>query len=96
MKTNLFDVGAKTKSLLLELDQLQELRSHGLSCLISATSYLQEKLPLNNEVIKNACFLNPSNTNIKNTLSGISRLAWTIGKLFKTSLSMVFNLKVIV
>ena len=76
MKTNLFDLGAKTKSLLLELDQLQvkELRSHGLSCLISA-SYLQEKLPLNNEVIKNACFLNPSNTNIKNTLNGISRLA---------------------
>ena len=75
MKTNLLDVGAKTKSLLLELDQLQELRSHGLTCLISATSYLQEKLPLNNEVIKNACFLNPSNTNIKNTLNGISRLA---------------------
>ena len=77
MKTNLFDVGAKTKSLLLELDQLQvkEFRSHGLRCLISATSYLQEKLPLNNEVIKNACFLNPSNRNIKNTLNGISRLA---------------------
>ena len=89
MKTNLFDVGAKTKSLLLELD----FRSHTLSCLISATTYLQEKLPLNNEVLKDALFLNPISRNIKSALNGISRLILTFGKLLKTSLPMVINLK---
>ena len=89
VKTNLFDVGAKTKSLLLELD----FRSHTLSCLISATTYLQEKLPLNNEVLKDAFFLNPISRNIKSALNGISRLILTFGKLLKTSLPMVINLK---
>ena len=89
VKTNLFDVGAKTKSLLLELD----FRSHTLSCLISATTYLQEKLPLNNEVLKDALFLNPISRNIKSALNGISRLILTFSKLLKTSLPMVINLK---
>ena len=96
MKTNSFDVmGAKTKSLLLELDQLQvkEFRSHTLNCLVSPTSYWQEKLPLNNQVIKDARFLNPINRNSKYALNGISRLALTSGKLFKTSLPNIFNLK---
>ena len=89
VKTNLFDVGAKTKSLLLERD----FRSHTLSCLISATTYLQEKLPLNNEVLEDTFFLNPISRNIKSALNGISRLILTFGKLFKTSLPVVFNLK---
>ena len=72
---------------------MKEFRCHAVSCLISATSYLQEKLPLNNEVIKDARFLCPINKNIKNALNGISCLALTYGKLFKTSLPMVFNLK---
>ena len=95
VKRNSFDVGAKTKSLLLELDQLQvkEFRSHALNCLISANWYFQEKLPLNNEVMKDAPFLNPINRNSKNVLNGISRLALTFGKLFKSSFPMVFNLK---
>ena len=86
MKTNLFDVGAKTKSLLLGLDQLQakEFRCHTSSCLKSATSHLQEKLPLNNKVIKDALFLSPINRNVKNVLNGISCLALTYVRLFKT------------
>ena len=91
VKRNSFDVGAKTKSLLLELDQ--EFRSQALNCLISATSYLQRKFPLNNQVRKNTLFLNPINRNSNNALNGISRLALTSGKLFKRFLPMVFNLK---
>ena len=88
-------MGAKTKWRLLELDQLQvkEFRSHALNFLISATPYLQEKLPLNNQVIKDAHFLNPVNRNSKNTLNGISLLALTCGKLFKTFIPIVFNFK---
>ena len=95
MKTNSFDVmGAKTKSLLLELDQLQvkEFRSHTSNCLVSPTSYWQEKLPLNNQVIKDARFLNPVNRTSKNALNGISRLELTSGKLFKI-VPNIFNLK---
>ena len=89
MKINLFDLGVKTKSLLLELD----FRSHALSCLISATTYLQEKLPLSNKVLKDTCFLNRLNRNIKSALNGISRLVLTFEKLLETSVPMVFNLK---
>lgn len=95
MKTNLFDVCSKTKYLLLELNQLQveEFTSHAMNCLISATSYLEEKLPLNNEVVKDCSFLNVINRSSKNGFNGISRLALTFGKLFKTFLPIVFNLK---
>ena len=95
VKTNVFDVGAKTKLLLLELDQLQvkEFRSHALNCLLSATSYFQKKLPLNNQIMKDARFLNPINRNSKNALNGISCLALTFGKLFKTSSPIVFSVK---
>ena len=50
VKISLFDVGAKAKYLLLELNQLQvkEFTSHAMNCLISATSYLEQKLLLNN------------------------------------------------
>ena len=48
---------------------------------------------MNNQVIKDAHFLNPVNRNSKNALNSISRLALTFGKLFKTSLPMVFDLK---
>ena len=48
---------------------------------------------MNNQVIKDARFLNPINRNSKNALNSISRLALTFGKLFKTSLPMVFDLK---
>ena len=91
VRTNSFDVGAKTKS--LELDQLQvkEFRGHALNCLISVTSHLQEKLPLNNPVVKDARFLDLFDRNKKDSLTGISRLALTFCKLFKTALPMLFN-----
>ena len=72
---------------------MKEFRSHALNCLISATSNWHKKLLLNNQVIKDARFLYPINRNSKNALNGISRLALTFGKLLKTSLPMVFNLK---
>ena len=96
-KANLFDVGAKTKLLLLELDQLhtnervQKTRIEFFN--ISYFIFAKKKLPLNNEVIKDAPALNPINRNLKNALNGISRLALTFGKMSKTSLPMAFNLK---
>ena len=73
-KISLFDVGAKTKYLLLELNQLQvkEFTNHAMNCLISATSYLEQRLLLKN-------FLNVINRNSKNALNGMSRLALTFG-----------------
>ena len=82
----------------VSLKQSETVKTNSFDGVAKTKPLLHEfaKLPLNSKVIKDARFLNPINRNSKNALNGISCLVLTFGKLLKTSLPVVFNLKVVV
>lgn len=92
---NKIDIGTRATSLLCKSDVSEnDKRDVQLQCLkfyVKVSEYLQAHLPVENEIIKAARALQPSNRLEKWSLNAVSRLALTIAPILSKEMSKVFS-----
>ena len=91
------EVGTKAKIMLNEehvsLAKKSDFRKDCLGFYINSVSYLLEKLPLENSILKHAQYLHPRKRMDVRSINAISNLSLNIGECLKSVLGSVFLLK---